>query len=148
MVLLKKQTQGRIDTSAVTDFLRECIARRYYAGSSGLPPSALRGRGPSLPRPASNPGTPPFSGFHDTLPPGARTPPPVWGTPSGPPPPLPFSGMRGLGSRTTSYQSVASSSDYGWGSGSEAGGVPASGVATGAFIGGHSTIDMNGRIDD
>lgn len=140
--------QGRIDAKAVTDFLRDCIARRYYAGA-GSSPSGLHGRGPPPPRAGSNPSTPPFSGFHETLhehlPASARTPPQVWGSPAGGPPSITggYGGMRGLGSRTVSYQSMASSSDYGWGSASEAGG------AHGAFMGGGDTaLDMNGRIDD
>ena len=141
-------TQGRIDAPAVTDFLRECIARRYYAGA-GSSHSGLHGRGPPPPRAGSNPSTPPFSGFHETLhehlPASARTPPQMWGSPAAGPPSFTggYGGMRGLGSRTVSYQSMASSSDYGWGSASEAGG------AHGAFTGGgHTTLDMNGRIDD
>ena len=140
--------QGRIDATAVTDFLRDCIARRYYAGA-GSSPSGLGGRGPPPPRAGSNPSTPPFSGFHETLhenlPASARTPPQMWGSPAAGPPSFtgPYGGMRGLGSRTVSHQSIASSSDYGWGSASEAGG------AHGAFTGaGHTALDMNGRIDD
>ncbi|KAK9843681.1 hypothetical protein WJX81_002072 [Elliptochloris bilobata] len=147
-------TQGRIDTAAVTEFLRECIARRYYVGAGG-PPSTLRTRGPPPPRASLNPSTPPFSGFHETAPAGTRTPPQAWGTPVGGPPPPPsltgaftsaFAGARGLGSRTASYQSMASSSDYGWGSASEAGG--AAGGAHSAFQGSHAALDVNGRIDD
>ena len=141
-------TQGRIDATAVTDFLRDCIARRYYAGA-GSSPSGLHARGPPPPRAGSNPSTPPFSGFHETLhehlPASARTPPQMWGSPAAGPPSFTggYGGMRGLGSRTVSYQSMASSSDYGWGSASEAGG------AHGAFTGGgHTALDMNGRIDD
>jgi hypothetical protein len=134
--------QGRIDLALVTEFLRECVARRYYAGASP-PPSAARGRGPPPPRGAPPPPT--FSGFHEAPPPGARTPPPAWGPPSGGAPAPLFGGARGLGSRTASYLSIASSSDYGWGSSSEAaaGGYPPSAPAAG-----YTALDVNGRIDD